>query len=154
VIQVLQYRGVSWLSKAIKLFTWGDYSHTALLNTETGEIIEAWHPGGVRLVTLEKHQHTPGTVVDVYDILPTLNHPALWEDLKAEIGRGYDFGGIFGFMARVHSEKEVKWFCSELAARKLARAGVLMLNAPSWKISPSLLAYSPLMKYNRTLTLR
>jgi uncharacterized protein YycO len=153
MIRILCYRGTSLLSKAIRAFNWGDYSHVAALNTATGEIIEAWHPGGVRKVTLAKHGHTPGTVVDVYRVEADLDAAAFWQMLEGELGKGYDFKGILGFLARSRTQSDQAWFCSELVFSVAAHHGALLLNCPAFKVSPTLLSYSPLLVREKEIVL-
>jgi uncharacterized protein YycO len=153
VIRILCYRGTSLLSKAIKAFNWGEYSHVAALNTVTGEIIEAWHPGGVRKVTLKNHRHTPGTVVDVYRVPGSLDAERFWTALEGEVGKKYDFKGILGFLARSKTQSDRAWFCSELVFAVAAQTGTLLLHCPAYKVSPTLLSYSPLLVWEKEIVL-
>lgn len=154
MIQVLQYRGTSFVSRAIKLFTWGCYSHTAILNTETGEIVEAWQGEGVRKVSLDFHKHTPGTRVDVFNLMGAANHQGIWDGMLARVGRGYDYRGIFGFLSHSAAQDNKKDFCSEAAFTEIERNGCRLLNIESYKVSPSLLAISPLLQFDRQIVLR
>lgn len=151
-MQVLFFRGKSLISRAIKTFTWGEYSHVGLL-TENGTLIEAWHKGGVIENPLHLVPHTPGTEIDAFHILGDFDPETLLAEMRSEVGKGYDFTGIFGFISRRRSEKPDRWFCSELIFAKLARAGCLALNAPAHKVDPTLLSYSPCLKYLHTFQL-
>lgn len=154
MVRILQYRGVSWLSKAIRIFTRGDYSHSAVLNLANGEIIEAWSLGGVRRVSMKDHEHTSGTIVDVYEIAQDFNQDLFWKRLEMELGKAYDFRGVLSFPLRQEKQDPYKWFCSELVHQKLLDTGVMLLQAPSFKISPTVLSYSPLMQYVDTIELK
>jgi uncharacterized protein YycO len=155
MIQVLQYRGTSMVSRAIKLFTWGIYSHTAILNTATGEIIEAWQGEGVRKVSLEFHRHTKGTRVDVFNIISMkADHAGIWQGMEKRVGRGYDYRGIFGFLSHSAAQDNKKDFCSEAAFSEIAANGCTLLNIESYKVSPSLIAISPLLQFERQIVLR
>lgn len=154
MIQVLQYRGTSFISKAIKLFTWGVYSHTAILNVKTGEIVEAWQGEGVRKVSLEQHRHTSGTKVDVFTLVGDADHQGIWEGMLARVGRGYDYRGIFGFLSHSAAQDKTKDFCSEAAFTEIEKNGCRLLNIESYKVSPSLIAISPLLKFERQIVLK
>lgn len=152
MIRVLQYRGKSAISTAIKIFTFSEFSHTAALNTQTGEIIEAWQ-GGVRKRTLKDHGHTKGTVVDVYRPLCCFDQEKFWRMMQEEVGSPYDYRGILGFLARRETQSQEAWFCSELVFSCLAQSGLLLLNAPAYKVYPTMISYSPLLAFERRITL-
>lgn len=140
--QLLFFKGISLISRHIRLFTWGEYSHVGVL-TSDGRLIEAWHKGGVIENDLEEAPHTPGTIVDVYGILTDFNEEVFLSELRSEVGKGYDYFGIVNFIRRKNANNWDRWFCSELVHAKLARAGALTLNAPCHKVSPTMLSYSP-----------
>ena len=43
--------------------------------------------------------------------------------LEEQIGKDYDYWGIFGFLVRRDVQRRSKWFCSELIAEALNRIG-------------------------------
>ena len=141
------YKGKSFVSGVIKWFTWGDYSHVAYM-FENGELIEAWHKGGVvhRLSWLDGHK--VGTVIERYKI-PSMSNEAeaiMVAFLKSQVGKKYDYRGLFGFLGRRAIENALKWFCSELLGEGTTRADTpLLLRVPSYKVSPSQLNTSPLL---------
>lgn len=143
-LQLLFFRGKSPVSQAIKLFTWGEYSHVAVLNKSKGRIIEAWTPG-VTNNSLAEHGHRPGTEVDIFDINQYYG-PKTWDTFEQEVGKNYDYLGIFGFLTRARSQRDDRWFCSEMVFSVLARNRCLLLNCPAYKVDPTLLSYSPYLK--------
>lgn len=149
-MKLLFFRGKSFVSRGIKFMTWGEYSHVGVL-TDEGTIIEAWHKGGVLENNLGNLPHTPGTMVDVFDVTIPINMRKFINGLREEVGKGYDFSGIWGFIGRNKSENPDKWFCSELVFAKLARAGCLALKCPARKVDPTLLSYSPHLRFVETM---
>lgn len=141
------YQGRSLVSRLIRFVTWGKYSHVAVM-LDDGRILEAWHkPNGVRLISHLGEGHEVGTLVDVYDV-PELPFPhsatTAAEDM---IGMKYDFAGLLGFVFRRRTQDRNRLFCSEAAVMLAAIGGVKLIRAPAWKVSPSLLATSALLKF-------
>lgn len=154
------YKGTSFLSRLIRWFTWSEYSHAAWL-CEDGSVIEAWQGGGVRHVASLGAQHKAGTPVDMFfvyghgdNLLTTCQRNAVENFLLEQVGEKYDYLGILGFLSRKRMEAHDAWFCSELIFKALNHAGIYpLLRTPACKVSPGLLAISPLLKFQRTVTL-
>lgn len=151
---ILLYRGIGFISRVIEWQTFSDYSHAAWW-CQNGTVIEAWHTKTEdRKLTLkngvQRHDspatiHKPGTVVDVFSV-PGINEDAVEQFLIQQIGKDYDFAPVLrGFVFRVKRDNPDKWFCSELVHAACADAGVELQRAPSWKVSPGLLSFSPLL---------
>lgn len=148
------YRGRSFISRLIRWVTWGKYSHVAVI-LDDGRILEAWHePNGVRWIEHLGEGHQPGTLVDVFTVPPLRVPLASMFAAEQMIGARYDFLGILGFAFRRRLHVRGKWFCSEAAAHICWSGGVsLIRGVPEYKISPSLLASSPLLgPYGRAIT--
>ncbi len=145
------YKGQSWISRLIQWRTWSDYSHAAWV-CDDGSVIEAWvdgfMSGSVRRVENPWARHTPGTDVEFYDVaLTPEQHWAAQEFLMRQVGKPYDFRGIWGFMTRKPEQEQGAWFCSELVFTALQAAGVpLLARIEAFKVSPGLLALSPLLR--------
>ena len=162
---ILLYKGKSWISKIIEWQTFSPYSHAAWW-CQDGTVIEAWHTqtiDGKRKLKLkegvQRHDspatiHTPGTEIDVFEV-PGIDEAAVESFLIEQIGKDYDFAPVVrGFIFRVMRDNPDKWFCSELVSAACSAAGAHLLRAPSWKISPGLLSYSPLLQPVGTITTR
>lgn len=135
------YEGTSILSLIIRFRCWSRYSHAAWLCSD-GSVIEAWQRGGVRHVASVSSQHTPGTVVRIYDV-PGVDRVAVESFLTSQIGKPYDFFAILGFVfRRPFPHLRPKWFCSELVSTACDKGGVRLLNKPAWKTSPGDIADS------------
>lgn len=140
------YKGRSWISRIIRWRTWSPYSHAAWLCRD-GTVIEAW-PGGVQWVSGLLAQHKEQTTVEVYEIvgLTEEQRTRIETFLVAQIGKPYDYLAILGFMLRKPLQEPSRWFCSELVFSACQSAGVnLLARIPSWKVSPDLLALSPIL---------
>jgi len=95
--------------------------------------------------------HTPGTPVDLFRIhnLDGYQRRAIQEFLMAQVGKPYDFGGVWGFMDRDDKDHNPdKWFCSELVFAACRAADVsIFRRVAAHRVSPGMLAYSPVLDY-------
>lgn len=148
------YRGRSLVSKMIRWFTRGYYSHVAII-LDDGRIVEAWHsPARVRVINHLGDGHERGTQVDVFSF--GVPYPASAVAFaESAVGMRYDFAGVLGFLTRGNTNRRNRVFCSELAMM-VAKAGgaVLLQNVSDWKVSPSMLAMSPLLRFEGSVITR
>jgi hypothetical protein len=107
--------------------------------------------------------HEKHTKVDVFDINPPLSPiqekkllKLLRKDVKNRIK--YDFKHVALFIPAIRlflgedrNANDKKVFCSEEIIQRLKDVGCILLNAKPYLISPGELAYSPLLKYNKTI---
>lgn len=140
------YRGTSILSRMIRWFNWSIYSHVSWIEWDGDKSeIEAWRPK-VQRVAHWGANHKPGTRVDLYQVSPELSedaHANLVAFLTSELGCGYDYFGIVGFILRIKGPARKRWFCSELVFEALLHAGRRVLsNVEPYQVSPGLLATS------------
>lgn len=150
--RIALYRGRSLLSRVIRWRTWSVYSHAAWL-CASGTVIEAWTKGGVRHVANLSVAHTPGTIVDLYEITAEVDYAAAELFLKRQLGKPYDFLGILGFILRRRCQEESRWFCSELVFSAVLAGGLRLLNTlDPWQVSPGELATSPFLTKVGTFT--
>lgn len=153
-IRVALFNGASAISRAIKWFTWGPYSHAAWWHGFRGEVTEAWK-GGVRQCRVWE-SHTPGTQIDLF-IVDRATHDQLMDAesfIVDQLGKPYDYMSVMRFVSRrsTASRWQTSWFCSELIFAGCAHAKVdLLARVPPSKVSPSLLSLSPLLIYDRSL---
>jgi uncharacterized protein YycO len=151
-VQLAFFKGRSLTSRAIRWITWGEYSHVGIFFPETDMIVEAWHYGGV-LMNRFGRRHTPGTEVDIYEFVKHPDEKQLIQGIRylySQMGKPYDFAGVFGFLTRRDNESREKIFCSELAFEFCLSMGIKPLEIPSYKVNPSNLAASPSFKKFRT----
>lgn len=142
------YKGKSYISRAIRFFNFSEYSHVAWIDDDSS-VIEAWHRGGVTHVQSISDNHTPGTPVRIYSVIgetPEIRHDVNIF-LRAQVGLGYDYLAILGFIVRSNRlHRRNRWFCSELVAEAYRVAGLPLVNLPSNKVYPGMLAASPILK--------
>lgn len=151
-MKILAYRGISWISKAIRWQTRSKYSHIAI-ELEDGSVIEAWHIGGVRRNDTFRTVHSPKTKVDVFEITGTYDEKKVLDFLTMQIGHKYDFRSIVRFITRKSSHVSPNWFCSELANEAFREGGLdLLSRITSSHISPRDVGISPMLKLVETKT--
>lgn len=137
------YRGVSPASRVIEWVTRGPYSHAAWV-CRNGRVIEARF-SGVRSVESIDAEHTDGTPVELYEI-PGCDAVAAERFLEQQIGKLYDYRTMFGFFTRTHDDNPWAWICSELVFAAIRAGGVdLLKRVEAWKVSPTMLSYSPVI---------
>lgn len=143
--RILLFKGKGVISRLIRWQTNGQYSHAAL-QLPDGKIIEAWHkPAEVRVRPPLKDWSN----VDAFDVegmtAKQWTLAAQWAQMQ--IGKKYDFSGVFRFVTRWRKEQDDKWFCSELVFAALKYAGVNLLErVQASQVSPTVLSFSPLLK--------
>jgi uncharacterized protein YycO len=132
------------ISQLIRLQTWSDYSHAAFILDEGGSLIEAWQGKGVWETRLKDWEGVERYTVR--GMTPEEWNAAL-KFAREQLGKGYDYPGVFGFVARADIENKDRWFCSELVFAACLKAGVELLGrTKAGEVSPGLLARSPLLE--------
>lgn len=142
------YHGVGLLSRLIQFQTRGKYSHAAWVCAD-GSVIEAWVSGVEHNAHLGK-AHTTGTRVDLFEIkgLSWRDRKMIEELLLDELGKPYDYWAILKFLSRRAATENGKWFCSELIfAAALARGIELLARCEAWEVSPTMMGWSPRLKF-------
>lgn len=126
MIRVLFVRHRSLASLAIRLFTFGRWSHVALL-TDTGTVIDATAKHGVAERSLEDVLYNASDY-DVAVLSFCAPHEALsWA--RAQIGKKYDWLALVGFYFRSDMQDQSRWFCSELVANAITVGGEPLFRA-------------------------
>jgi hypothetical protein len=160
------YRGRSLLSRMIQCRTWSPWSHASLVLLPAAfwsasaadrevyllhaAMIDAWKGGVRRVDGLLAGRHDRRTEVTLLRLRPeyasAFDALAAWRFACDQVGAGYDYLGVLGFVARRDVwQRPAKWFCSELAAAAFARGGVDLLapTRPFHRIAPGDIAASP-----------
>ena len=140
---ILAYHGTGLIGAAIRRQTRGKYSHVAWCGMN-GDVIEAWHIGGVLHSDNPFVLHGLDAKFDVYSVrcLTGIQTLHTWQFLLSQVGKGYDFAGIVRFLSGVNRNNWDRWFCSELVAEALENAGRPMLQTEAWRLSPVTLCWS------------
>lgn len=141
---ILLFRGRGVVSALIRWQTRSAYSHAAILLPDGETIIEAWQFKGV-----QERKLTDWQGIDAF-MVPSMDD---WQWAKAveharqQIGKPYDYRGVFRFLTRSEADDNGKLFCSELvfASCLHGRAHLLKRIKPG-AVAPSHLAISPLLE--------
>lgn len=117
------------LSPLIRAVTWGRWSHVAL-SLDGGETVyEATGQHGVTLTPVSaliaRSSEFRVVEIDVPDeVVPRLKAEAI-----KELGKGYDWMGIFGIAIHRDWQNDQDWWCSEYFAIIFQRAGTPLVRA-------------------------
>ena len=148
-MKIALYKGTGWINKIIMWVSRGDYSHSSVLLND-GTIIEAW-PGGVRRRKNLLDKMNTNTVVDVFEVDTTPDQDKIIQEfLEKQMGKGYDYLAVIGFVLYTSHQGRIKyerWICSELIFDAFQKVSINLLDrVDGWKISPTILSYSTLLK--------
>lgn len=94
----------------IRFVTWSDFSHVAILMNDEEIIHSDFH--GVRIEPLKDLQERSKNwmIVEYECDCPE----AVIEACKTQLGKPYDFTGLFGILFRdINLQDDSKWWCSE-----------------------------------------
>ena len=120
------------MSAAIRLGTWSDWSHVAIIDGD--EVIEATAPAGVRrFPVVQAINHAKrGAIVE----LPCRDPQAVIAAAASQLGKPYDYTAIAGLWLHRDWQEDDAWFCSELVAWAFAEAGTPLFREHAWRITP------------------
>lgn len=108
-----------------------EWSHAALQIGPT--IFEVTMRDGVTLTSLEefRERYPTSTMLKVDG---DEYKAASW--LRNQIGKEYDYSGLIGFAIQRDWQEPSKWFCSELIAEALLKAGTIHPKIKASRITP------------------
>ena len=158
-MRILQYRGHSLVSKAIRFQTRSIYSHSAIQFSDR-KVIEAWHTGGkrpwhgsVRMLESPFDGHSSGTLIDVFSVDNRCNYneAMIRKTAEQQIGKRYSFVDVFRFLSRTRTSENDKWFCSELVSYLCAHGTLYLLHGTHANFSPRDIGMSPVLFYETTI---
>ena len=145
--------GISRMSKTIVALSFrgnSTVSHALEIDNKTGAVIEALQFKGVIHSKSYHENHTPGTRIDIYrpiGITPE-QEAMVWAFMLEQVGKGYDWPGIWGILRRKMRENPDKWFCSELVFAAYAHAKFLLLqNIFACQVTPATLITTMRIEY-------
>lgn len=114
---------------------WGRWSHCGIV-IPWGGVIEARAFHGVVLTPMVEVIARVSHLETVEIKVPDLAGGLAWA--QAQIGKGYDYGAIFGNLLRESWQDDDRWECSELVEAFLAQCGRPRFREQAWRISPNL----------------
>lgn len=114
---------------------WAQWGHCGLV-TPQGTVIEARAMNGVGEASLHNVQARSSkfTIVEVDCPDPA----AAIAFARQQLGKPYDWGGIFGMVAREPWARDDRWFCSELVEAALAAGGRRRFRLDVTRVTPSM----------------
>jgi uncharacterized protein YycO len=131
-------RGKNLAAEAIKFATFSQFSHVAIMVNH--HVYEATFEHGVTRSTFaqfdKRYPDHESVIVDDQnkDIAET------W--LNRQVGKPYDFSALAALPFRKNWQNDEKWFCSELVACALMKAGVLKTTIKTSRITQRDLWYA------------
>lgn len=123
----------SIVSRTIRWFTWGKWSHVSVRMPE-GDLIEAKEFLGV---VRRKWTYELGEVLTLQ--VSDEQAERFYSALRSQVGKSYDWRAIVGFLVRRDWQRDNYWICSELAAWALIKAGVPVIHEKRWRVNPTIL---------------
>lgn len=123
-------------SALLRAWMHSDFSHCALVDRVTNTIIEA-SAHGVRERPLDDllNEASEFKFIDIACPVPEI---ALnWA--RQQINKPYDWFGVLGFWFRRNWDHDGAWFCSELCATAIQRAGRQLFRRKAYRVSPETL---------------
>lgn len=148
---ILLYPKSGIIGNTIGFRTWSSWSHAAWLRLD-GKVYHAWHQpvrkgGQVLLADDPWSLHKEGTKIRVlgFDQPPHGVRVYAEQFLEEQLGKKYDFGGVWGFIKRTKGNNPDRWFCSELVSAACRAGGYPLFSdaKPDWKVSPGAIEWSP-----------
>lgn len=98
---------------AIRLVTWSDWSHTAVLDEARQEVIEAVWP---RVRIIPAAAFLAGHAKHAVARLQARDPAAVVAATRSQVGKPYDLAGALGLGIRRDWQDPDAWWCSELVA--------------------------------------
>lgn len=120
-----------WL---IRLGTFSKYNHVAI--EINGWVYEALSLDGVVKKSAEHYNWNNRWVKhEVFQLNEGLDERLIALFLEGQLGKKYDWGGVFALPFRQGWQNDDKWFCSELVAEALREGGMSYALTPS-RVTP------------------
>ena len=144
-MRILLSKSGNVISRGIRWFTRGEWSHASLL-FDSDHVIEAVYPR-VRTVSFKAEYPDPKQYQIFWVDVTDEQLKSVLKYASAQIGKPYDLKGDWHFFTRQNyeSQPDTKWFCSELVYESFHEAGIdLFSETRGWQVWPDLLKRSTL----------
>lgn len=127
MVKLAFYKGEgNWVDKTIRWWTKSHYSHVELV------INSVWYSSSPRTLEVRGEKITPNPKHWDYIILEPFNESSLIHLANKELGKKYDWMGIFfSQFIPLGRENPNKWFCSEFCVGML-KDQIKFKHKPSW----------------------
>ena len=118
-------------SRAIRWFTWSDWSHVDFVLRD-GRFLGARLDGGVQI---RPHDYIiPSAFRYAYVEVPDPRQVYGWA--TSQIGKKYDWRAIAGFLPRANWHDPARWFCSEYVAEGFDRVNWPIVDREIFRVTP------------------
>lgn len=116
----------------LRAFLWSPWSHCAIVDGD--EVVEAAAWYGVRSRLLEEFL----AASSLYEIIriPCNDPEVAIAAARSQIGKPYDWAGVFGIWFRRNWQNEDHYMCSELVAWAQAQSGPALFRTKASRITP------------------
>lgn len=128
----------------VRLFTASSWNHVDVL-FEDGTLIGATARDGVQKTTLHHRLEAYQTRSYKIDQITLEDEQAARRFAELQVGKRYDWGGVFGTVFRTALEHQSRWFCSELVAAICAAGGTPLVRMKHHRITPARIDTCPLL---------
>lgn len=165
-VYILAYKGKGFIDRLIRWYEWGKYSHTMLAyDINKNDILSTYiyedagtpiiprkdlKPGAREGYMIDLHPKYKSKDIDVYSInIGNDQYAKLknWVNEQIKNNVKYDYLDFLAFILRNDKlDNPHKFVCSTFIFRAFQVAGIKLLNLPEYKITPTLLCASPLLK--------
>lgn len=145
-VNILFAEGHKPFSRLIMYVTWSRFSHVGMIDSSGEYVYEAEaFMGVVKTPISDFINRYKGRVVRVSYKCPRPEKAFAFID--EQLGKKYDYRGIFGFIFRTSWQSKNSWFCSELLSKALEEGGNPLFRedydsriTPEdlWKVNPEL----------------
>lgn len=114
---------------------WGQWSHCGLIS-ERETVLEALAFKGVVETRTEDFFERVSHYEIVDFAVPSAAAGLRWA--REQLGKGYDYGALFGNLFREPWQDDSRHDCAEFVEWALIHAGRMRFRSPAWKLSPNL----------------
>ena len=125
-------RNHSPTSLLVRAFCWSAWSHVGIVVGD--DVLQVTPAGGVHLAPLRAVK--AGASRWEMARLAFASPEKVTAIACSQIGKRYDWRGVFGLWMRRKLQREDRWFCSELIAWAADVAGEPVFRARPWRITP------------------
>ena len=132
MIPVLFTRKRNLGAVVLRVFQWSPWSHVALLQGTTA--IEATATHGVRRTSIMEAMK--GVTASEIIYLPCRDPELAFAAAESQVGKGYDWGMIFGHPLRQDWDNMDRWVCSELVAWAIKEGGTDLFRKKPHRVTP------------------
>jgi uncharacterized protein YycO len=134
MLQIIYSRDHSFGSVLVRASSWGGHWGHCGIVTPQGTVIEALAFGGVVETSLTAFT-TRATRWERVEV-ECPDPDAAIRFARQQIGKPYDWGGVFGMVAREPWASRNRWFCSELVEASLAAGGRRRFRIDAHRVTP------------------